>query len=74
MLKKKAPKTRLLTYFWSYNGHIFPQVHILQYFRRAHNTKVGGSNPSLATIEKTRISSIIPLKWGLFFMAMGFDP
>ena len=22
-VKVKAPKTRLLTYFWSYNGHTF---------------------------------------------------
>ena len=34
--------------------------------RRAHNPKVGGSNPSPATTEKTRISTRGPLKWGLF--------
>ena len=40
--------------------------------RRAHNPKVGGSNPSPATTERTRISTRSPLKWGLFCFTFSF--
>ena len=37
---------------------------------RAHNPKVGGSNPSPATTEKTRISTRGPLNEGFFVLRL----
>ena len=39
---------------------------------RAHNPKVGGSNPSPATTETTRISMRGPPIWGLFCFTFSF--